>query len=176
MSTTEDRKPGRPSNDERFRRLEDQITQIGDAVAKLAELVTAKSEPPAPIPENAPAAIPVPSDLPRDKAGQVIFRTVGRGSEHQHRVRPETKIFINNEVVRQDGKFIQFENHVYRTSDAEEIASIVGSPDFKKGDIIAVDEQGLPARVGPLVKEGPRLSHIPADEISAPLEERTPVG
>ena len=196
---------GRPTTDERFKKVDDKIDKIANAVAGLVEAFqndqqarasqealaataleenrrsVVKADKPKIGSSNAPAV--AVEDLPVTADGYVRFRAKGRGRHHQHRVRPEQKILVNGEVVYREPKIVEFIEWELVTDDLETIESLITCQDYKDGQIIILQgDSPVPYR-GPDIQTGARTTGgapaagAPAgEEISAPLKERTPVG
>jgi hypothetical protein len=174
-------KGGRPTNDERFKKIENQVSEIGSAVAGLVEMfqadrqqraeqealaATALEEHPRSVvkvaepPEIGSSRIPKiqVADLPVTADGFVRFRANGRGSQHQHRVRAEQKILVNGEVVYREPKIVEFDNWELYTDDLETIESLITSQDYKDGMIIVLQgDTPVPYR-GPTIQTGGRTT------------------
>lgn len=209
MSTPEKpaNKGGHPTNDQRFKKLESQVSEVKDSVSQIANAVaglvnTFEADRDARTAQDALAATaledaagsrgivtpgrapqPIAADLPTTADGYVRFRSVGRGSKHQHRVKAEQKILVNGEVVYREPKFVEFDNWELTTDDLETIESLLKSQDFKDGHIIVLQGDIPTPYRGPAIQTGARTSgggvtttEDAEGEISAPLTERMTVG
>jgi hypothetical protein len=145
-----------PTLGERFDRLEGVVGKLAGAVAAQQKTIAALAErpaTPAPADAQAPAAEEPPPGIQTLPEGTVRFfspfKLYGIWMERAE------KIIVDGRAHHNHGRFIEFNNGIYETSDEHEIEFLRNCSDFGRNVIEDPTAQPHP---GPTVVEGPRTT------------------